>query len=414
MSGQPKYDAAVVGAGPAGLAATAALASEGLEVACINPVHPPRWPNTYGVWVDELRAAELDGCIQREWKTPRVELPGGRSHELDRRYALVDNAAMRSRLIRRAGERKVDWIEAAAVGSEPTRMGVAVQTRSGEAIFARLAVDATGHDPVLASRRGPGRTGHQTAYGIVAECDPPPCGRDEMLLMDFRTENSPGAAPPDETPTFLYAMKLGGDRYLLEETSLVSEPPVSFDHLKGRLWSRLERRGLDLEVARSEHVRIPMGLPIPTAPEGVLPFGGAASMVHPATGYMVGRSVQQAVPMAAEVSSALHEGGSSQLAVRRGWRSIWPRSLRRARDLLIFGQQALLQMDVRQTVEFFDAFFSLPTESWSDYMSGRVSAARTAKIMWKVFGAVDFRIRGQLVQTALSGSGMHLLRSLTR
>jgi len=55
------YDILVVGAGPAGLSATDALARQGLRVGCIAPSQPPRWPNTYGVWLDELRDPGLAG-----------------------------------------------------------------------------------------------------------------------------------------------------------------------------------------------------------------------------------------------------------------------------------------------------------------------------------------------------------------
>lgn len=419
MTESAPYDVLVAGGGPAGLAATAALASEGLRVACANPVQPPRWPNTYGIWGDELRAVDLEDAAHRSWPNPRVELDGRRSHRLDRTYARIDNSTMLQELVDRADRAsgEVTWLEAAVAEAHPTDGGVRVETRDGRELEPTIAVDATGHDPVLADRADTGEPGFQTAYGIEARCDRPPCDQDEMVLMDFRTDHLDDVEAAEGPPTFLYVMELEPGHYLLEETTLVARPPVSFELLERRLRRRLDHRNLEVEVGSFERVKIPMGLPLPSPGPRTLPFGGAASMVHPATGYMVGRVLRAAPELAEAVASELASDdgdGRPRRAVQRGWSAVWPRTRRRARELLMFGQEALLEMNARQTADFFDAFFELEPEDWSDYMSGRISAGRTARIMWNVFESIGFDLRGTLARTAFSPGGRHLLRSVTR
>ena len=73
----------------------------------------------------------------------------------------------------------------------------------------------------------------------------------------------------------------------------------------------------------------PMNLPLPYLRQPVLAFGGAASMVHPASGYMAGslRRPDQAQSLAEAISNPAL--GSAALA-QRGWQAaLSPWELRR-------------------------------------------------------------------------------------
>ena len=85
-------------------------------------------------------------------------------------------------------------------------------------------------------------------------------------------------------------MDLGNGVFFVEETSLALAPGVPYDVLKQRLQQRLDQRGVQItEVIHEEFCLFPMNLPLPDRNVSLmLAFGGAASMVHPASGYMVG------------------------------------------------------------------------------------------------------------------------------
>ena len=103
-------------------------------------------------------------------------------------------------------------------------------------------------------------------------------------------------------PGFLYAVPLGPDRVLLEETCLAGLPAPTPGDLSARLRSRLRRRGvpgsaIDQPLA-VEQVRIPLLPPLrgPVEPR-VEAFGTAGGHGHAATGYSVSGTLG-AVPAA--------------------------------------------------------------------------------------------------------------------
>ena len=61
-------DVLVLGGGPAALCITSELNQRGVAVAGIapDPVVDP-WPNTYGIWADELKAAGLEQLLEYRW-----------------------------------------------------------------------------------------------------------------------------------------------------------------------------------------------------------------------------------------------------------------------------------------------------------------------------------------------------------
>lgn len=418
MPTSPEYDALVVGAGPAGLSATASLAATGLRVGCLSPRHPPRWPNTYGVWLDELKTAGFESHVANTWNAARVRLPQGQTHELDRTYALLDNASLRQTLRERADAGQTEWLEGVAVAVESDDSGgttVGVETRSGARHTARLLVDATGHRDSPGAESGAPEPGYQIAFGRVLPRSRRPDRGGTMTLMNYEP---PGIEPAaDAPPSFLYSMEIADDRRLWEETVLVSRPAADYDLLRERLDRRLLRRGHDpAETIETERVMIPMGgsLPEVSPRRGVLPFGAAACMVHPATGYMIGRTLYAAPRLAESVAQALEAGSESSgaRAVREGWRAIWPEERRRTRRLLTFGMEALVSMDGPSTASFFDAFFSLSQRDWRDYLSGTASPGRTARIMWRLFEHAPIATKGTLASSLLKPHARHVIGSI--
>ena len=156
----------------------------------------------------------------------------------------------------------------------------------------------SGGRTALAGGRRARVAAEQTAYGVVVDAATaaPLVGPGEALFMDWRPDHGePG------WPTFLYAIPLGGDAVLLEETSLARRPGLPLPVLRRRLDARLARHGITAPAdARVERVRFPVDRPRHATP-GVLGFGAAAPLMHPATGF----SVADALRLAPVVAEAL-------------------------------------------------------------------------------------------------------------
>lgn len=67
-------DVLVVGAGPAGLALAAALGERSLRVVGLAPDPRAPWPNTYGVWHDEVEPLGYAPFLSHIWRDTVVNL----------------------------------------------------------------------------------------------------------------------------------------------------------------------------------------------------------------------------------------------------------------------------------------------------------------------------------------------------
>ncbi len=432
-------DVLVVGGGPAGRALAAECGSRGLATTLVDPVPEAPWRATYAAWLDELPAG-----LPAPAATARGRVIAHTAHALDRTYAVLDVPALRAHLDARlaaAGVRMVagraeqvisraaDSAARATDGGGPDR-GRAASTlllADGTGLDARAIVDAGGHRAPLGGRRphpdgggavhrgaergatargaeaqrgragadGPGPGGgqavaaEQTAHGVVVDTATaaPLVGPGEALFMDWRPDHGePG------WPTFLYAVPLGGDAVLLEETSLARRPGLPLPVLRRRLHARLARHGITPPAdARVERVRFPVDRPRHTTP-GVLGFGAAAPLVHPATGF----SVADALRLAPSVAEALATGG-----VRAARRRVWPARALAVHRLRRIGLEALLRMPPEAVPAFFETFFALPERHRRAYLSGRDDLAGHLAAMGALFGRADVPLRRRLVGPAL-------------
>jgi lycopene beta-cyclase len=403
-------DVLVVGSGPAGLTVAAALSENGLRVTNLAPDPHAPWPSTYGVWLDEIEPLGYAPYLSHVWRDTVADFGRGEV-ALGRAYGRFDNAALQAQLLKRCEQNGVTWHRGTAAHAEHTGAGSHLFTTDGARYAARLIVDASGHFSRLTARP-PRNPAFQTAFGVFGSFSAPLLKPGQMLLMDFRDD----FLTPDErrTPTFLYAMDLGNGRFLAEETSLAHRPGLPMEKLKGRLERRLAARGVTVtETLGLERVRFPMDQPLPDLAQRVVGFGGAAGMVHPASGYLVASLLRRAPELAEAVAQALGQPGASPAeAAHAAWGALWPRERLRARQLYLFGLEALLKLDSAQTRDFFSAFFKLPAPLWQGYLSGTLDAGGIVRAMTATFRHASNRVRLPLMRTAFGSEGARLLRVL--
>lgn len=403
-------DVLVLGKGPAALAAAAALGGRGLAVGVLGPAGPPRWTARYGVWADELEAAGLAEAAGCRWDRVAAGFGEGRTRVLPRAYVRVDGDALARLLLERCGRAGVRWTDGEAAAAEHRAAGTTVRLRGGGEVEARVVVDASGHRPALVRRGARPAQGFQTAWGAVVPGPVPGVEPGRATLMDW----DDAGLPPSPVPTFLYALPFPDGSVFVEETALVGRPAVPFEALEARLRARLAARGAALpEGGERELCLIPMGGALPSPRQRVVGFGGAAGMVHPATGYLLARVLADAPLLAAALAEGLgRPGGSPAAASRAAWAALWPADRRRRNALLRFGMEALLRLDARDTRDFFAAFFDLPEAEWRGYLGDRLPAAGLARVMARFFARAPRRVRGRLASAALGPAGIRLARAL--
>ena len=387
------FDVAVIGSGPAGTALVDALVRQELNVVWIAP--DLEWSNTYGLWVDEV--PQFPDIFEATWGAPMMATDKGVRY-IDRTYGRVDNNKLQQAL---SASTRAHRIHDSATGCVEDSSLITIQTTNKQC-QARLVFDCSGHKPALLKRPST-NVGFQTAYGVVAQVSGEPLDGHDIALMDFRTFDD-----WEQGPTFLYAMRLPDGRWFLEETVLVGRPPVPIASLKTRLHARLASRGVDIvNTFEEERCVIPMGDALPEFGR-IAGFGGAASFVHPATGYMVARALNAAQNVAEVTASSLQNGDGAAV-----WNSVWPREKRSTRHFYLFGMETLLGLDTARTHAFFDAFFELPPPQWQGYLADTLKPAQVAATMMRLFLNAGIDMKAQLAQSVLSkGQIAHLTRAL--
>jgi lycopene cyclase-like protein len=393
-------DVLILGAGPAALAAAAALCDQGVNVVGLAPTLPSTpWPNTYGIWEDELAPLGLTHLLGHRWQDVVVYV-GEREVALDRVYGLLDNAKLQAHLLGRAQGAR--WVQGVAISQVTDARMTRVTTQTGATLRARLVIDASGHNPALLKRQpATDPLAFQAAYGVVGTFSTPPVRTGQLVLMDFRTDYLTPQERTSEPITFLYAMDLGNGRYFVEETSLAHAPALSQELLEARLHRRLAHRGIEvLSCEHQERVLFPMNSPMPDLHQPLMGYGGAASMVHPATGYQVGAALTMAPCVAAALAEALAQPQASPAALASaGWGALWPDNRLRRHHLYLFGLQNVLHFDHAQTQAFFAEFFNLPRKEWSGYLSNTLQVSEVIPPMSRLFVRAPWRVKWALLSS---------------
>lgn len=381
-------DLLILGAGPAGLSLGQACAKQGLSVHILSPQPEQLWPQSYGAFAEDVDAVALQSAVQSTHAKPLVWTSTTTPHRLDTPYLRFSTERLQKLLhegVKQAGARISDE---RAVSLEHESELSHVHCESGRKYTGRLLIDASGSCSLWSRRTRSAPLGYQTAYGEWLEVSENPLALDEMYLMDFRpvapSSKQSASGAFDALPTFLYAIPESGTRLFLQETALATEHIVPFSLLKSRLAAR--REALGLRAARTLSVEkcvLPLGLGFPTTPLPLLPYGAAAGMVHPSTGYQLAHALRKAPLLAQSLAQSKHLPRAQRLEAARA--ELWPTPDKRAYQIYHAGLQVLLRLDPQETHRFFSSFFSLPRPLWLGFMTGRLPPSQIATAMWRIF-----------------------------
>lgn len=409
MQNTSTYPVVILGAGPAGLILANHLCASGVQVLCLSSMVPLRWPNNYGLWLDDVPDT-FKPMIAHQWDQPAVRWkPDAPWTYLDRPYVLLDNARMIDHLQHTPGLTiEQGWV----LSVDEEGDGFVVKTRSTERQFneyrAQVVIDATGYRSKFVEYTNNMEPGYQTALGVSLSRQDLPTQPDMakgMILMDYAHTTTRGPA------TFLYAMDFG-DEIFLEETVLVGRPALKSRPLGCRMKHRL---GFDpwedTTPLEQEWCWIPMGSSLPDLNQNMLAFGGAASMVHPATGYQMAQVFNWAETFARSIARGINDGLDKQARARLAWDSLWTRERLRQRALYCYGMEALLSFDVKQTQTFFEDFFNLSNPMWAQYLSWNLSSKALASLMLELFGSTSTAMKFNLMRPAMGSGVKNLLRA---
>ncbi|KAG0485049.1 hypothetical protein HPP92_009128 [Vanilla planifolia] len=221
------------------------------------------------------------------------------------------------------------------------------------------------------------------------------------------------------------------DRYVIlrkkaanggQETCLASANPMPFDLLKRKLMSRLEAMGVRiLKIYEEEWSYIPVGGSLPNTEQKNLAFGAAASMVHPATGYSVVRSLSEAPNYASVIANILKRNaynrengntGRSYNPSAIAWRSLWPQEKKRQRAFFLFGLALILQLDIEEIRIFFQTFFRLPDWMWQGFLASSLSSMELIWFSFYMFVIAPNSLRMCLLRHLLSDpTGTTMIRT---
>lgn len=407
-------DVLVIGSGPAGLSMAAALAQRGLSVEGLSDRDPQApWPNTYGIWVDELDRLGLSDFLAHRWQNTVAHM-GAMPITLNRNYGLLDKVKLQSHWLSQSQQHDITWHTGKAIKARHSSKRSEVTDETGKIYSARLVIDTSGHSAALVQRpQSVKPIAYQAAYGIVGRFSQPPIAPGQMVLMDYRDDYLP---VPERLlpPTFLYAMDLGDDVYFVEETSLAHAPAVRFDTLERRLHQRLAHQGIQvIEVHHAEKCLFPMNLPLPDLEQAVVGFGGSASMVHPATGYMMGALLRRGPNLASAIAQSLENAHTSpQQAAQAAWKALWPDDRLRKHYLYTFGLENLMAFKTKDLQQFFTTFFELNQSQWAGFLADTATLPEIVQAMLILFGRTSNPVRWGLMSSVFSHGNL-LRRTLT-
>ncbi|KAL3625319.1 Lycopene epsilon cyclase, chloroplastic [Castilleja foliolosa] len=407
-------DLVVIGCGPAGLALAAESAKLGLNVGLVGPDLP--FTNNYGVWEDEFKDLGLERCIEHVWRDTIVYLDENDPISIGRAYGRVSRHLLHEELLKRCVESGVSYLNTKVERVYEALSGHRLVECEGNIVIpCRLATVASGaaSGKLLEYEVGGPRVSVQTAYGVEVKVENNPYDPSLMVFMDYRDFMKRKVECAEaQYPTFLYAMPMSPTRVFFEETCLASKDAMPFELLKSKLMSRLETMGIRIiRTYEEEWSYIPVGGSLPNTEQKNLAFGAAASMVHPATGYSVVRSLSEAPNYASVIANILKQSNVKNMLTSsrisddismQAWNALWPLERKRQRAFFLFGLALIVQLDIEGIRTFFRLFFRMPKWMSQGFLGSTLSSADLLLFALYMFVIAPNDMRKRLINHLLS------------
>ncbi|MEL6394281.1 MAG: lycopene cyclase family protein, partial [Bacteroidota bacterium] len=178
--------------------------------------------------------------------------------------------------------------------------------------------------------------------------------------------------------------------------------------LERRLHQRLAHRGV--KVVETHHVErclFPMNAPLPDLTQAVVGFGGAASMVHPASGYMQGALLRRCPDLAETIAQAIKGTSTSpQKVAEAAWQTLWPKDRLRRHYLYSFGLENLMDFRTKELQQFFTTFFGLNQSQWAGFLADTSTLPEIVEAMVVLFSRAPTSVRWGLMRSLFNHGGL--------
>ncbi len=401
---EANWDIVVIGDGPSGLIIANQCALSDFKVLVLSKDNGKKWTNNYCFWKSELDVVRppkpmqnlFNECIEMVWNTAQVHLRNTTRVDIDAPFAKFDSLKLQQHLQELATESGIQLQTGEVTTIEQLPSHSVVHT-ANHTYTARVVIAANGSSSNLLQYSTFPKPGYQIAYGQVLDVSnfDIPWTLDTMSFMDFRfpTKHHKFFQSP---PSFLYVLPLSTSQVFLEETILATRESVDFEMLKERLQLRKETFGLgDAPVLDQEFCRIEMGGSLPKTGR-TLAFGASAGFTHPVTGFQILRSIYTAPRLVATLKE--HWSADTETLCTEAWKAIWNDTERRNRKLYLLGLDMIVRFNLRETQNFFEAFFKSSPEARASFLSGFGSTQAVQSSMWETFKHADWTTRAKIVQ----------------
>lgn len=382
---------AIIGSGPAALLLAQYLKQKSIQSIVVDPKSSLHC--TYGVWENEIApwAKEIISSSAGKYYPEMTIKTNDKTVTKPYPYLLLDNNALTAQLTVNYIQARVESIDQTPSSPNPYKLHLS----NGHTLTADLVIDATGS--LSPFQQYPSfDPSYQSFYGAkVTFTHPHKVSLTRVELMDF-------SHPSKSNPTFCYTLPQNAHDLFMEETVL-NGPILSPKELKRRLVERIQRRfpNNPFKLSDIESDDILMNSPEPLYLEnGPIPFGAAAGMVCPHTGYMVGYVTH----MVQKLSDAIVAGNDHKTL----YRTISNKS---HGDKLHAGM-ALARFDGETLGSFMVNLFSLPRKQFFKVFFHSSSAWQFRFMQLRMTMTLPFMTTKTLVQSYIIHRILDLLKYL--